>query len=32
MENNNAWHSKVLDEENFNSAKKQCQEKIDDFN
>ena len=32
MENNNAWHSKVLDEKNFLEAKKQCQEKMNDIN
>ena len=32
MENNNSWHSKVLTEDDYISAKKQCQEKIDDFN
>ena len=32
MENNNSWHSKVLDEENYIIAKNQCQEKIDALN
>lgn len=32
MENNNSWHSKVLNENDYMSAKKQCQEKIDDLN
>lgn len=32
MENNNAWHSKLLDEKNYLEAKKQCKEKINDIN
>ena len=32
MENNNAWHSKVLNEENYRNAVDQCQRKIDDIN
>ena len=32
MENNNSWHSKVLNEENYRNAVDQCQRKIDDIN
>ena len=31
MENNNTWHSKVLNEENFKSAISQCERKINEI-
>tara|TARA_B110000971_G_C19974036_1_gene484069 strand:+ start:496 stop:1326 length:831 start_codon:yes stop_codon:yes gene_type:complete len=32
MENNNAWHSKVLNQEDFKSAVSQCERKINEIN
>ena len=32
MENNNKWHSKVLSQEDFESAISQCERKIDEIN
>ena len=32
MENNNSWHSKVLDEESYKKAIYQCEMRLNDFN
>ena len=32
MENNNKWHSKVLNQEEFKNAISQCERKIDEIN